>query len=159
MIIATMTAPSLPARILIVCTGNICRSPTVEAVLRASISNAQLAIEVDSAATHDYHVNQPVDARSALHAKKRGYDLSELRARQVQESDFGQFDLILAADQTHLDELRRRCPAALQYKLALFLENGSIPDPYYGTPEAFEQVLDLVETRVQSLIFAWQAPG
>ena len=144
-----------PQRVLIVCMGNICRSPTAEEVLRSRIREAGLAIQVDSAGTEDYHVGSPPDARSIQHAQRRGYDLSHLRARQVSRRDFSEFDLILAADTENLVALKRRCPAEHQHKLSLFLENTPVPDPYFGGLEGFEKVLDLVESRAADLVKSW----
>lgn len=138
-------------RVLVVCMGNICRSPTAEAVLRAEFSKAGLDIEVDSAGTENYHVGDPPDLRSIRHARKRGYELSHLRARQVAASDFERFDLILAADPLNLSVLTKRCPREHITKLSLFLEGDPLPDPYYGEAADFEKVLDLVEKRAAEL--------
>ena len=135
--------------------GNICRSPTAEAVLRAKARQAGLAIEFDSAGTENYHVGEPPDPRSIRHARARGYDLTALRARQVHASDFHEFDLILAADELNLRELRRRCPPERHQRLALFLGDVALPDPYYGESDGFEKVLDLVEKQAAKLISAW----
>ncbi|WP_310733946.1 low molecular weight protein-tyrosine-phosphatase [Chromobacterium violaceum] len=137
--------------ILFVCHGNICRSPTAEGVMQARLEGAGLTgrIEIDSAGTHGYHVGEAPDARSARAAAARGYDLSAQRARQVVDSDFSAFDLILAADCRNLADLRRRCPEALAGRLRLMLEplgeGREVPDPYYGGERGFEQVLDLLE--------------
>jgi protein-tyrosine phosphatase len=138
-------------RVLVVCMGNICRSPTAEAVLRAEFAKANLDIEVDSAGTENYHIGDPPDLRSIRHARTRGYELSHLRARQVKASDFEQFDLILAADSLNLSVLTRRCPKEHVHKLSLFLDGAPLPDPYYGEAEDFEKVLDLVEQRAVEL--------
>lgn len=135
--------------------GNICRSPTMEAVLRTKAKQAGLAIEFDSAGTENYHIGDPPDPRSIRHAKLRGYDLAELRARQVHASDFHEFDLILAADELNLRELRRRCPPDQHHRLALFLGDVALPDPYYGESDDFEKVLDLVEKQAFRLVSAW----
>lgn len=148
-----------PRRVLLVCMGNICRSPTAEAVLRAKAGQAGLAIEFDSAGTENYHVGEPPDPRSVRHARRRGYDLSGLRARQVKADDFRAFDLILAADELNLRELRRRCPVGLQGRLRLFLGDSALPDPYYGESDDFEKVLDLVEKQAVSLVSCWSAPN
>jgi len=148
-------AGHLPNRVLIVCMGNICRSPTAEAVLRSQLQKAGLQIQVDSAGTEDYHIGAAPDSRSIKHASLRGYDLGGLRARQVNLSDFSEFDLILAADGANLAELKRRCPREHQHKLSLFLEDAAVPDPYYGGVEGFEKVLDLIESRVASLVQMW----
>ena len=139
--------------ILVVCTGNICRSPTGEGVLRHLALERGLAerIVVASAGTHDYHVGDGPDARTVKHAKKRGYDLSAQRAQQVSADHFHQFDYILAMDRTHLRILRGLAPAGAKARLGLFLEASArwkgedVPDPYYGGVQEFEQVLDMVE--------------
>ncbi len=135
--------------------GNICRSPTAEAVLRAKAKQAGLIIEFDSAGTENYHVGDAPDPRSIRHAHARGYDLKPLRARQVHASDFHEFDLILAADEINLRELRRRCPQERHDRLALFLGDVALPDPYYGESDDFEKVLDLVEKQAIRLVEAW----
>ena len=137
--------------ILFVCHGNICRSPTAEGIMRRQLARAGLAqaVRVDSAGTHGYHAGEAPDARSVQAAARRGYDLSGLRARRVEDADFSGFDLILAADASNLADLRRRCPAALQSRLHLMLEplggGMEVPDPYYGGGKGFETVLDLLE--------------
>ena len=139
--------------ILIVCTGNICRSPTAEGVLRAAAERRGLAskVRIESAGTHDYHIGESPDPRSVKHARKRGYDLAALRASQVQPGDFDRFDYILAMDRGHLRMLRSMAPANARAKLGLFLEASArwkgedVPDPYYGGPDGFEQVLDMAE--------------
>ena len=152
-------------RVLIVCTGNICRSPTGEGVLRALIERRGLAdrIEVRSAGTHDYHVGEGPDSRSVRHAGKRGYDLSDLRASQVSGDDFHSYDYILAMDRGHLRILRNMVPAGARARLGLFLEASGrwkgedVPDPYYGGPEGFERVLDMVEEAAQRWLERIQA--
>ena len=113
-----MAKDGQPRRVLLVCMGNICRSPTAEAVLRVKAKQAGLSIEFDSAGTENYHVGDAPDPRSIRHAHARGYDLKPLRARQVHASDFHEFDLILAADEINLRELRRRCPQEQHHRLA-----------------------------------------
>ena len=152
-----MPPPNTPSTVLIVCMGNICRSPTAEAVLRSALANAGLPIEVDSAGTANFHVGRPPDSRSIAHARRRGYELGGLRARQVNAGDFLRFDLILAADDTNLSVLRRLCPTEYRHKLSLFLGDRPLPDPYYGESEGFEKVLDLVEHRCAALVSAWGA--
>ena len=147
-------------RILFVCLGNICRSPTAEAVLRALAAREapELPLEVDSAGTADYHVGQPPDPRTRAAAARRGYDLSALRARTVEPADFERFDLILAMDRVNLQVLRRRAPTHAYERLRLFLEFApdaapeDVPDPYYGGPNGFEEVLDLVEAATRGLL-------
>lgn len=147
-------------RILFVCLGNICRSPTAEGVLRslAAREAPELSIEVDSAGTAGYHVGEPPDPRTRRAAARRGYDLQQLRARIVEPGDFERFDLILAMDRENLRVLRRRAPAHTHERLRLFLEfvpdaqAQDVPDPYYGGPNGFEEVLDLVETASRGLL-------
>jgi protein-tyrosine phosphatase len=135
--------------------GNICRSPTAEEVLRAHARRAGLAVSLDSAGTENYHVGEPPDPRSIRHAARRGYDLAGLRARQVAPADFRDFDLVLAADALNLGALRERCPPEHRAKLALFLGDQPLPDPYYGEAADFEKVLTLVEKRAVELVAAW----
>ena len=147
-------------KILFVCLGNICRSPTAEGVLRmlAAREAPELAIEVDSAGTAGYHVGEPPDARTRAAAARRGYSLESLRARVVEPGDFERFDLILAMDEENLRVLQRRAPAHAHERLRLFLEFApqqdvrEVPDPYYGGPNGFEEVLDLVEEAARGLL-------
>ncbi len=147
-------------RILFVCLGNICRSPTAEAVLRslAAREAPELGIEVDSAGTAGYHVGEPPDPRTQSAAARRGYRLEALRARVVEPADFERFDLILAMDEDNLRVLRRRAPEAATPRLRLFLEFApqqevrEVPDPYYGGPNGFEEVLDLIEAATRGLL-------
>ncbi|HTP83323.1 MAG TPA: low molecular weight protein-tyrosine-phosphatase [Alphaproteobacteria bacterium] len=151
-------------RVLFVCTGNICRSPTAEGVFRAVVERAGLGdrIEADSAGTHGYHIGEPPDARAIAHAQRRGYDLSALRARRVAPADFERFDLILACDRGHHGLLRRLADKAQHGRIAMFLDYApelgiqEIPDPYYGDPRNFEHVLDIVERASQGLLAALQ---
>lgn len=154
-------SPTSPAlRLLMVCTGNICRSPTAEVVLRSKLQRAGLhrQVLVDSAGIQGSHVGEPPDARAIRHAAKRGYDLSSLRARAMQAEDFQRFDWLLAMDDTHLRWLRRRAPEGAPVRIELLLEHGlrtpdrEVPDPYYGPPEGFEQVLDLVEDACDGVV-------
>jgi low molecular weight protein-tyrosine phosphatase len=139
-------------RILFVCTGNICRSPTAEGVLRQLASQARIDVHVESAGTGDWHVGQAPDERAQHHARGRGYDLSAQRARQVEGRDFEQFDLIVAMDRGHLAILQRQCPPQHRKKLRLLVEGRDVPDPYYGGAEGFERVLDMVETGCRGLL-------
>jgi protein-tyrosine phosphatase len=149
-----MQDKSVPAvKVLVVCTGNICRSPTGEGVLRKLAEGRGLSgrVLVASAGTHDYHVGECPDHRSMRHAQKRGYDLSAQRAMQVRRAHFDEFDYILAMDRGHLRMLRDMAPAKSRAQVGLFLDASErwkgedVPDPYYGGAEGFEQVLDMVE--------------
>jgi protein-tyrosine phosphatase len=138
-------------RVLMVCLGNICRSPTAEAMLRKKAREAGLdgRIEVDSAGTADYHVDSPPDRRATAHGERRGLAMQDLRGRQVERADFDRFDFILAMDEDNLANLKRLRPAGSRAKVALLMsfapQTGAreVPDPYYGGAEGFEQVLDL----------------
>ncbi len=146
-------------RVLFVCTGNICRSPTAEGVFRKLVQDRDSAdrITCDSAGTHSYHVGEPPDARSQIAAKKRGVDLSGLRGRVADSVDFDRFDYVLAMDRQNFQVLKRLAPPDQFHKLSLFLDfpphkHGSdIPDPYYGDGDGFENVLDLVEAASEGL--------
>ncbi|MFH1870404.1 MAG: low molecular weight protein-tyrosine-phosphatase [Pseudomonadota bacterium] len=150
----------MPHKILFVCTGNICRSPTAEGVARGLAAQQGVAplFEFDSAGTHGYHVGEPPDPRSIAAARRRGYDLAPLRARRVTEFDFIRFDCVLAMGPDHLEALQRACPPQHRNKLGLLLEFSErfelteVPDPYYGGAEGFEHVLDLVEDAASQLI-------
>ncbi len=140
-------------RVLMVCMGNICRSPTAEGVVRQRLAAAGLdgQVDVDSAGTGGWHAGQPPDARAQRHALLRGYDLSRQRARRVVEEDFERFDLILAMDEENLADLRRIQPAGSRAELRLFAA-GEVPDPYHGSAQGFENVLDLIERASDSLM-------
>ena len=150
----------MQVRVLFVCMGNICRSPTAEGVFRHFVqqSSLQHLIEADSAGTHGYHIGDPPDERAQATALRRGYDLSPLRARQVTREDFRAFDYVLAMDNENLRALQRICPPQVQRNPLLFLSFSStrtvteVPDPYYGGPQGFEHVLDLVEDAAQGLL-------
>jgi len=147
-------------RILFVCTGNICRSPTADGIARHWVARMgmQGEIEIDSAGTHAYHDGEAPDPRAQKLARSRGYDLSRLRARPVVPMDFEHFDLILAMDRGHFVWLLRECPPEHQHKIKMFLSfaerfpDGDVPDPYYGGDEGFEQVLDMCEDAVQGIL-------
>ena len=146
--------------VLFVCMGNICRSPTAEAVFRHRVQAAGLSelILIDSAGTHDYHIGEPPDTRTQRAAAKRGYDMSALRGRQVSRHDFLHFDHILAMDHHNLSLLKQQCPTEHAHKLRLFLEfsenfgHEEMPDPYYGGASGFDLVLDLAEDAAQGLL-------
>lgn len=144
-------------KILIVCLGNICRSPTAEAVLKARANKHSMQLEIDSAGTIGYHQGNPPDRRSQAAGLKRGYSFKGITSRKVVEHDFSYFDLILAADKQNLADLKARCPENLHDKLGLFLSyaNSStdeVPDPYYGEGDGFELVLDLIESASDELL-------
>ena len=144
--------------ILFVCTGNICRSPTAEGVLRSLCKEAGIELQIESAGTGDWHVGQPPDERSQHHARNRGYDLSAQRARQVRLEDFERFDMILAMDRGHLRELQKLAPAHHHAKIRLFVEGLDVPDPYERGPDGFEEVLDLVEAQCRRLLQELKQP-
>nr|WP_236588756.1 low molecular weight protein-tyrosine-phosphatase [Amphritea japonica] len=146
-------------KVLFVCLGNICRSPTAHGVFRERVLRQGLAqkIEIDSAGTAAYHVGNSPDHRSMAAALQRGYDLSDLRARQAIAADFGYYDYILAMDVQNLTDLRSICPADYPGYLGLFLEladldEHEVPDPYYGGSTGFDHVLDLTETASEALL-------
>lgn len=147
-------------KILFVCTGNICRSPTAEGVARHAIRAAGLegVIKVESAGTHGYHVGEAPDPRSCKAAAKRGYDLSTLRARKLEPADFEAFDLLLAMDAGHLEIMERNCPEEHRGKVRLFMsyarriKANEVLDPYYGGDRGFELVLDYCEDAVEGLL-------
>ena len=146
-------------KVLFVCLGNICRSPTAEGVFRHKVREAGLEgrIEIDSAGTGDWHVGKAPDARTRAAALRRGYDLSSLRARQVSVADFSRYDLILAMDHANLRDLKHLRGGSSKAELDLFLRRyegavDEVPDPYYGGEDGFEQVLDLVEQACDGLL-------
>jgi protein-tyrosine phosphatase len=146
--------------VLFVCMGNICRSPTAHGVFRHKVMHSGLAgqVRVDSAGTHNYHPGKAPDERTQRHAAQRGYDLSDLRARQMQASDFGLQDLILAMDGDNLALAQALCPSEHTHKLRRMTEfcqqfnSPVVPDPYYGGAAGFEEVLDLVEDACEGLL-------
>jgi protein-tyrosine phosphatase len=151
--------PVARTAVLFVCTGNICRSPTAEVVFRALVTREGLtrSIGVDSAATHDYQVGEPADARAVAHARQRGYEIPRRRARQITTTDFSRFDWILAMDRFNLADLETLRPRSYRGHLGLFLDvvpgsgRREVPDPYHGTAEDFERVLDLAEEGAAAL--------
>ena len=146
--------------LLFICMGNICRSPTAEGVFRHLIQQSGLTqyLTIDSAGTHDYHPNSPPDPRSQQHAARRGYDLSPLRARQLNDLDFEKFDLLLVMDWDNLALTEERCPPEHMRKLRRMTEfcmkhdASVIPDPYYGDSDGFDHVLDLIEDASKGLL-------
>jgi protein-tyrosine phosphatase len=147
-------------RVLFVCLGNICRSPTAEVVLRdlARREATSLELHVESAGTHGYHAGCPPDERSVAAARRRGFDMSALRARTLEPGDFERFDLVLAMDTEVYERLRRLVPRPHADRVRLFLEYApelgrrDVPDPYYGGAAGFEEVLDLVEEGARALL-------
>ena len=147
-------------RVLFVCLGNICRSPTAHAVFESLLERRGLSsvVEVDSCGTGDWHVGHPPDRRATVEARKRGYDLTPLRARQVEPADFQRYHYILAMDRMNLADLRDLCPDDFDGHLGLFLsfarqgDTDEVPDPYYGGEEGFTRVLDLIEQASEGLL-------
>jgi protein-tyrosine phosphatase len=152
-------------KVLFVCMGNICRSPTAHGVFETLIQREGLAqhIEIDSAGTHAYHIGEPPDARAQQAAKRRGFDLSAQRARKVQPEDFLEFDYVLAMDRSNYEDLRAICHPDYEHRLRLFLEFApqagvqDVPDPYYGGAQGFERVLDLIEAASEGLLVEMRA--
>ncbi|WP_117234403.1 low molecular weight protein-tyrosine-phosphatase [Vibrio maerlii] len=144
-------------KILVVCMGNICRSPTGEAVLRAKSQELGISIEVDSAGTIGFHQGNSPDSRSKAAGEARGYSFKGIHSRKVVSEDFDYFDYILAADKANLADLTDICPEHLRHKLSLFLSHSQssyneIPDPYYGGDQEFELVLDLIEEASENIL-------
>lgn len=158
-------------RVLFVCTGNICRSPTAEGVLRKLLADAGMGeqVTVDSAGTHGWHQGEPPDDRAQRCAARRGYDLTAQRARQLRAADFGEFDLLIAMDRGHRDHLMSQRSATAKSEVRLMLDYAptassgagtgadaeeDVPDPYYGGPADYEYALDLIESAANGLIAA-----
>lgn len=149
-----------PVRVLFVCLGNICRSPTAHGVFQALLERDRLGhrISVDSCGTAAWHTGKAPDARSTAAARTRGYELSMLRARQLQWHDFFEFDYMLAMDAQNLDDMRRQAPLDYAGHMGLLLDfadaggGRDVPDPYHGGGAGFEQVLDLVEAACEGLL-------
>ena len=152
--------PRASRRVLFVCMGNICRSPTAEGVFRKLLAERapELDVDIDSAGTHGYHDGAPPDPRACRAAERRGIDLKPLRARRVTERDFEEFELVLAMDEQNREFLLEVCPAEHRHRIRLLLEfaphleRREVPDPYYGGSTGFEQVLDLVEEAAAGLL-------
>lgn len=147
-----------PPRLLFVCTGNICRSPLAEALLRHRATALGLAVEVDSAGTSDEEEGNPPDRRAVEVARRRGFDLPRRRARQIRRPDFTRFDLILPMTRAHLRVLERLAPPEATAELRLFLDHApdqgvrDVPDPWYGGMGDFERALDLIEAGVEGIL-------
>ena len=149
-----------PRRVLFVCMGNICRSPTAEGVFRSVLEQRapELRVEVDSAGTHAYHLGHAPDPRACRAAQRRGIDLTKQRARQVTVEDFERFELVLAMDELNWAQLIELAPPEHRHRVRLFLEfapdagRRDVPDPYYGGSNGFEFVLDLVEQASMGLL-------
>ncbi|PPL14507.1 protein-tyrosine-phosphatase [Oceanisphaera arctica] len=143
--------------VLMVCMGNICRSPTAEAVLRLQAARAGVDMTIDSAGTIGYHNGAAPDRRARAAGERRGYDFGGIIARQVTPEDFVSFDLILTADSSNLADLKALCPPEHQHKVKLLLSYSAeaeqeVPDPYYGGDQGFERVLDLIESACEGLL-------
>ena len=146
--------------VLFVCMGNIYHSPTAHGVFKRKLMDAGMAhlVKVDSAGTHNYHPGSPPDARSQAHAAKRGYDLSDLRARQITDDDYAKYNLILVMDWDNLALVQDECPTQHQTKMrrltkfCLMHDTPVVPDPYHGGAKGFDQVLDLVEDACAGLL-------
>lgn len=153
--------------VLLVCMGNICRSPTAEGVLAHLVKQRGLEkrFVIDSAGTHAFHIGSAPDMRSQKAARDRGVELKHLRARQVTEADFDKFDYILVMDNDNYHNLREVCPPEQWHKVQLFLDyapdagHREVPDPYYGGSYGFERVLDLVESASEGFLNALEQQG
>lgn len=147
-------------KVLFVCMGNICRSPTAQGIFRKLVMEEGLErhIEIDSAGTHAYHLGEPPDPRAQATARARGIDLSDLRARQVEPGDLWYFDYVIAMDRDNYARLQRLCPKGMEDKLYLLMDFApelgirEVPDPYYGGQRGFEQVFDLIELAARGLL-------
>lgn len=143
--------------VLFVCLGNICRSPTAEGVFKQKALQHGFEVTVDSAGTAGYHKNAPPDKRSQSVAIHKGYDLSDLKCRKVEEQDFDNFDLIIGMDKANVSDLKRKCPDTLHHKISMLMdytesEFDEVPDPYYGGGKGFELVFNLIEQASDGLL-------
>lgn len=146
-------------KLLFVCLGNICRSPTAHAVFRHIANEHSIAVEIESAGTSAYHEGAKPDSRSQAAGKQRGYEFKGITSRKIKETDFDHYDLILAMDKENLSNLNKICPEDLQHKVKLMLEYSEkfaefeeVPDPYYGGAAGFELVLDMIEDASNGLL-------
>jgi protein-tyrosine phosphatase len=147
-------------KILFVCTGNICRSPTAEIVFKTLAARAGVANAISSASSgiEGYHAGEPADLRAINHARKRGFDLTACRGRKLAVEDFMRYDLLLACDRDHLRVMTRIAPSQARNKIKLLMDYApdlaveDIPDPYYGSPADFEQALDMIEAACTGLL-------
>ncbi|WP_404424147.1 low molecular weight protein-tyrosine-phosphatase [Thalassospira australica] len=159
------TESDIVIKVLFVCTGNICRSPTADGIFSTMVSKAGLSahIQVDSCGLSGYHAGEQADPRSREIATSRGYDLSTIRARKIRPDDYSDFDYILAMDEGHLADMQRQSPAQYRAKLALFLDHHpnrkgqSVPDPYYGGANGFVSVFDMIEETSNALLASIRA--
>lgn len=160
---------AIPKSVLLVCLGNICRSPTAEGIMRQRTAIAGLTMKIDSAGTGDWHIGKHPDLRAQTHAKQHGYNISKLVARQVNPKDFIDFDLILAMDAQNLKDLQairevvaqttnadRLARLALMSEVDISYLNQDVPDPYYGGEDGFEEVIKRLESSVDAWIHTWQ---
>lgn len=155
-----MNSARIGFRVLFVCMGNVCRSPTAQAVFRHKLQVARIAdsVEVDSAGTHGYHIGEAADPRTRRAAETRGYDLARHRARKIAWQDFADFDLILAMDRANLENLHRIATPEQQKRIRLFMDfsalfdDDEVPDPYYGLGHTFDLVLDMIEDASAGLL-------
>ncbi len=148
-------------KVLFVCLGNICRSPTAHAIFRDKVKRAGLPLHIESAGTSASHAGEPPDPRSVKAAQQRGYTFEGIRSRPVKPTDFAEYDLILAMDKANLASLQQRCPADLQHKIKLFMSFHpdftrwpEVPDPYYGGNRGFELVLNLIDEGCEHILQA-----
>lgn len=157
----------MSTKVLFVCLGNICRSPTAHGVFEKLVADAGLqdSLQIDSAGTGDWHIGRAPDERTLQAASKRGYDLSNLRARQVTNADFQNFDYVLAMDKSNLKDLRAMTGGKTNCHVSLFLDfaesswKREVPDPYYGGEDGFETVLELVEDGARGLLATIRSSG
>jgi len=155
-----VTIENASYRVLFVCMGNICRSPTAEGALRQMLADTapDLSVFIDSAGTHAYHVGHPPDPRACRAAQRRGIDISSLQARKIDAADYARFDLIIAMDRLNLAAMKEQAEQQFHGRIKLLLEfvpefeQQDVPDPYYGGASGFEHVLDLVEAANRALI-------